>query len=77
MNVVIGKGLSKKKKQSVQYLNISVAKPPVSHGGLLILDAPESFTLESDEEDNEVCIAEPSMSYNPHYDLESFFDSTS
>ncbi len=50
----VRKRLSKKKKRSVQYLNILSAIRIVPHGeGLPVHDAPESFSLESDEEDNE------------------------
>ncbi len=75
----VGKGLSKKKKQSVQYPNIPSAIRPVSHReGLPVPDAPESFSLESDEEDdedeeeNEDCSPGPSMSKDPDFDQETF-----
>ncbi len=66
----VGKGLSKKKKQFVQYPNIPSAICPVPHReGLPVPDAPESFSLESDEEDdeeeNEDCSAGPSISNDP------------
>jgi len=48
------KGLSKKKKASVQYPNIPSALRPVPHGeGLPVPEPPESFSLESDEEQHE------------------------
>ena len=50
----IDKGLSKKKKASVQYPNISSALRPVPHGeGLPVPEPPDSFSLESDEEQQE------------------------
>ena len=64
----VGKGLSKKKKLTVQYLNIPSAILPVPHGeGLPVPDAPEPFSLESDEEDeeDETSGPEPSMSHDP------------
>lgn len=42
-----------KKNQSVQYANIPSAIRPLPHGeGLPVPDAPESFSLESEEEDD-------------------------
>ena len=51
MTPSVGKGLSKKKKQSIQYPNIPSAIRPVPHGELLpVPEPPERFTLDSDEE---------------------------
>ncbi len=79
MMLLVGKGLSKKKKQSVQYPNMPSAIRPVPHGEELpVPDAPESFLLESDEEDdedeeeNEDYRTGPSMSNDPDFDQESF-----
>jgi len=48
------KGLSKKKKATVQYPNIPSALRPVPHGeGPPVPEPPESFSLESDEEQHE------------------------
>ncbi|XP_050813874.1 uncharacterized protein LOC127053346 [Gopherus flavomarginatus] len=66
----VGKGVSKKKKWTVQYPNIPSAIRPVPHGeGLPVPDAPESFSLESDEEEeeDETSGPEPSMSQDPHF----------
>ncbi|CAI9616279.1 unnamed protein product [Staurois parvus] len=52
----IVKGLNKKKKLSVHYPNIPSAIRPVPHGeGLPIPKAPESFVVESSEEEPEAC----------------------
>ena len=64
----VGKGLSKKYKLTVQYPNIPSAIRPVPHGeGLPVPDAPESFSLESDEEEDETSGPEPSMSHDPDF----------
>jgi len=50
----IDKGLSKKKKATVKYPNIPSALRPVPHDeGLPVPELPESFLLESDEEQHE------------------------
>lgn len=62
----VGTGVSKKKKWSVHYPNIPSDIQPVPHGeGLPVTDAPESFSLESDEEEDETSAPEPSMSQHP------------
>ncbi len=73
----VGKGLLNKKKQFVQYPNIPSAIRPVPHGqGIPVPDAPESFSLESnkedneDEKENEDCSSGPSMSNDPDFDQE-------
>ncbi len=68
----VGKYLSKKKKKSVQYPTIpSVIHPVPLEEGLPVPDAPESFSLESDEEENQDCSPGPSMSNDPDFDQES------
>ena len=48
----IRKGFSRKRKQTVLYPNIPSASCPVPHGeGLPVPDAPQSFSLESEEDD--------------------------
>ncbi len=72
MMLAVRKGLSNKKKQSVRYPNILSAIRPVPHReGLPVPDAPESFSHESDEEENEDCSPGPSMSNDPDFDQES------
>ena len=46
----VGKGLSRKKKHNIQYLDISSAICPVPHGETLLPEAPQEFTLDSDDE---------------------------
>ena len=49
----IGKGLSRKKKQNIQYPDIPSVIRPVPHGETLpALEAPQKFTLDSDDEQN-------------------------
>ncbi|XP_029451745.1 zinc finger protein 544-like isoform X3 [Rhinatrema bivittatum] len=64
----VGKGLSKKKKWTVQYPNIPSAKRPIPHGkGLPIPDVPELFSLASAKEEDETCGPEQSMSHDPDF----------
>lgn len=65
----IAKGLTKKKKLFVQYPNIQSAIRPVPHGeGLPIPKAPESFVVESSEEEpQEACSDEPTALHDPDY----------
>ena len=50
----VQKGLSMKKKQSIEYPDIPSAIRPVPHGeGLPVPDAPTSVSVESDEESGE------------------------
>ena len=51
MTSSVGKGLSRKKKQNIQYLDIPSAICPVVHIETLpVPEAPQEFTLDSDDE---------------------------
>ena len=53
MTPSVGKGLSKKKRQSIQYPNIPSAIRPVPHRELLpVPEPPERFTLDSEDEES-------------------------
>ena len=51
MNQPVGKGLSRKKKHHIQYLDITLSIRFVPHGQTLpVPEAPQEFTLDSDDE---------------------------
>ena len=79
MTPPVGKGLSRKKKQSIQYPNIPSAICPVPHGKTLpIPEAPQEFKIDSDYEESTSSMSSdglslsqesyfaPSISLEPH-----------
>lgn len=65
----IGKGISKKKKWTLEYPNIPSAIRPVPHGDdLPVPKVPESFSAASTDEEEDIGGPEPSTSSDPDFE---------